>query len=104
MRALTGPVSTTLLRNLHLTCLMNMKTFIIGLLFATTTSLYANEPGWTSHERAKQRQAVVTGVVERIEKVRDQPTANVHLMRATIALTGVEKGAELRRQDPHQDL
>jgi hypothetical protein len=55
----------------------------------------ANEPSWTSEQRAEHRQAVVDATVTKIEKVRDQPTQKVELMRAVLEVADVHKGKDL---------
>ena len=55
----------------------------------------ADEPSWTSEQRAEHRQAVVDATVTKIEKVRDQPTQKVELMRAVLEVADVHKGKDL---------
>jgi len=74
---------------------IGMKTLIAVILFTAGSSLLANEPGWTNEDRTEHRQAVLSGSVQKIEKVKDQETPNVHLMRATIVIGVIKKGAEL---------
>lgn len=56
---------------------------------------FADEPGWTTEQRAEHRQAVVDATVAKIEKVRDQPATKVELMRAILEVADVQKGADL---------
>ena len=67
---------------------------IIGLALSTLSSL-ADPVSWTPEERARQRQAVVSAKVKSVEKVRDQQTKGVHLMRAVLQVTKVDKGKDL---------
>jgi len=72
-----------------------MKILVPVLVLVLGVSSLANEPGWTSEQRAEQRQVVVDATVTKIEKVRDQPTPKVELMRAVLELSDVRKGKEL---------
>ncbi|GAA5484391.1 hypothetical protein [Haloferula sargassicola] len=72
-----------------------MKTLVPVLMLAFAVSSLADEPGWTSEQRAEQRQVVVDATVTKIEKVRDQPTPKVELMRAVLEVSDVRKGKEL---------
>ena len=72
-----------------------MKTLVITLILALGAIGSANEPGWTSAQRTEQRQAVVDATVTKVEKVRDQSSAKVELMRAVLQITNVRKGKEL---------
>ena len=72
-----------------------MKTLIPMLMLVFGLIGLADEPGWTSEQRAEQRQVVVDATVTSIEKVRDQPTPKVQLMRAVLEVSDVRKGKEL---------
>ena len=72
-----------------------MKAITIILSLITGTLLYANEPLWSDKERMDNRKAVISGTVKEIEKIKDQKTPKVQLMRATISVDKVEKGSEL---------
>jgi hypothetical protein len=56
---------------------------------------FADPVDWTSEQRAEHRDAVVDATVKTIEKVCDQPTKSVHLMRAILGIDAVHKGAEV---------
>ncbi len=72
-----------------------MKTLVTILMLAIGGLSLANEPLWTSDQRAEQRQAVVDATVTKTEKVRDQPTENVRLMRAVLEVVRIHKGKDL---------
>jgi hypothetical protein len=72
-----------------------MKILVTTILLAIGGICLADEPGWTADQRAEHRQAVVDATVTKIEKVRDQPTAKVELMRAVLAVANVHKGKNL---------
>ena len=72
-----------------------MKILVTTLILAIGGMSLADEPGWTSEQRAEHRQAVVDATVMKIEKVRDQPTQKVELMRAVLEVADVHKGKDL---------
>lgn len=72
-----------------------MKTLVTTFMLAIGAIGFADEPGWSSEQRAAQRQAVVEATVTKIEKVRDQPAPKIVLMRAVLKVLDIDKGKEL---------
>ena len=72
-----------------------MKILLPAVLFFAASIIYADEPGWTDQERAKHREVVLSGTVDKIEKIKNQDTPKVHLMRAIVRINVIEQGAEL---------
>ena len=72
-----------------------MKTLVTTLFLVIGGMCFADEPVWTTGQRAEHRQAVVDAIVTKIEKVREQAAKNVNLMRAVLKVGSVQKGKDL---------